>query len=171
MRGKPPAVPLTVSDRQRDILEKEYCKVNIRASFKQRVSIIVAGIQGVSISETGRDLGISLNTVRKWRRRWESAQEELCEFEYDQSGKPIKDHILRKKIDEILTDKPRSGAPKRITLSQEQQIVSLACEKPEKHGIEMDYWTNKMLAHVAIARKIVSSISPQYCGRILKKTV
>ena len=71
MRGKPPAVPLTVSDRQRDILEKEYCKVNIRASFKQRVSIIVAGIQGVSFSETGRDLGISLNTVRKWRRRWE----------------------------------------------------------------------------------------------------
>ncbi len=171
MQGKPPALPLTVSDRQSDILKKEYHKVNISASYKQRVCIVVAGIRGESISETGRNLGISLNTVRKWRRRWECAQEELYEFENDQSGTPVKDHILRKRIDEILSDKPRSGAPKRITLAQEQQIVSLACEAPEKHGIEMDYWTNEMLAHVAMARKIVDRISPQYTGRILKKTI
>lgn len=169
MRGKPPALPLTVSKRQGDILKKEYHKVSISFSYKKRVSIVVKGIHGMSISETARNLGIALNTVRKWRRRWKSAQEELCAYEYDESGKRVKDHVLRQRIKEILSDNPRSGTPKRITLSQEQQIVSLACEEPQKHDIEMDYWTNKMLAHVVKARKIVDSISPQYVGRILKK--
>ena len=171
MRGKPPALPLAVSTRQRDILEKQCRKVTISESYKERVSIIVSGINGVSISQTARNLGICLNTVRKWRRRWNSSQERLCGLEKDDTGGQVKNHVILKEIKQILSDNPRSGKPKRITLAQEQQIVSLACEKPENHDIEMDYWTNEMLAHVAMARKIVDSISPQYTGRILKKTL
>lgn len=170
MRGKPKALPLTVSTLQRDILEKECRKVKISGSFKERVSIIVAGIQGVSISQTARNLGVVPNTVRKWRRRWEASQEELLAFEEDNSSGRLKNHLILRKIKEILSDLYRSGTPKRITLAQEQQIVSLACEKPEDHGIEMDYWTREMLAHVAKAMKIVDSISPRYVGTILKKT-
>ncbi len=171
MRGIPTALPLTVNERQRDILEKEYHKVNIPSSYKQRVSIVVSGMEGKSIHETSRNLGVSLNTVRRWRRRWESGQEELRALEHDEQGIRVKDHVLRTKIkEEVLSDLPRSGAPKRITLAQEQQIVGLACEKLEDHDIEMDYWTREMLAHVAKARKIVDSISPRYVGTILKKT-
>ena len=78
--------------------------------------------------------------------------------------------FLRTKIKEILSDIPRSEAPKRITLAQEQQIVGLACEKPEDHDIQMDNWTREMLAHVSKAIKIVDTISPRYVGTILKKT-
>jgi len=170
MRGLPPSLPLTVSERQRSILEKEHRKTTIPFSYNQRISIILSGIEGKSIHETHRDLGISLNTVRKWRRRWESEQERLRAMEEDEQGRPIKDYLLGSHINGLLSDKPRSGAPKRISLAQEQQIVSLACEDPEKHGIPMDYWTREMLAHVAKATKIVDRISPRYISTILKKT-
>ncbi|TAG96581.1 MAG: helix-turn-helix domain-containing protein [Sphingobacteriales bacterium] len=68
-----------------------------------------------------------------------------------------------------LDDLPRSGAPKRISLSQEQQIVALACEKPRDHGVEMTNWTHEMLARVAISKGILESISSRYVGEILKK--
>jgi len=170
MRGLPPALPLTVSERQRSLLEKEDCKVNIPYLYKLRISIVLWGIKGKSIHETHRDLGVSLNMVRKWRRRWESEQERLKALEEDEQGRRVKDHLLVSHIKELMSDKPRSGAPKRITLAQEQQIVSLACEAPEEHGIQMDCWTSEMLAHVAKATKIVDTISPRYISIILKKT-
>ena len=171
MRGKPPALPLTVSTRQRDILEKECRKVKISESYKERISIVIDGINGLSISQTARNLGIALNTVRKWRRRWKDSHEELQALEEDNTTGRVKNHVILQRIKEILSDLPRSGSPKQITLAQEQQIVSLACEKPEDHGIEMDYWTQEMLAHVAKARKIVDSISQRYVGTILKKQI
>ena len=170
MRGLLPALQLTVSERQRCILEKEHRKVNNSYIYNQRISIVLSGIKGKSINETHRDLGVSLNTVRKWRGRWESGQERLRSLEKDEQGLRIKDYLLSSHINELLSDKPRSGAPKRITLAQEQQIVSLACEAPEKHNIQMDYWTREMLAHVAKAMKIVDTISPRYISTILKKT-
>jgi len=170
MRGLLPALPLTVSERQRYILEKEHRKVHISYMYNQRISIVLSGIKGKSINETHRDLGVSLNMVRKWRRRWESGQERLRALEEDEQGRQVKDYLLRSQINELLSDKPRSGAPKRITLAQEQQIVSLACESPEKHNIQMDYWTREMLAHVVKAMKIVDTISPRYISTILKKT-
>jgi hypothetical protein len=49
-------------------------------------------------------------------------------------------------IKDILSDLQRSGTPKKFTLIQEQQIVSLACDKPEHHGIVMTTWSQEMLA-------------------------
>ena len=43
-------------------------------------------MEGKSIHETSRNLGVSLNTVRRWRRRWESGQEELITLEHDEQG-------------------------------------------------------------------------------------
>ncbi len=36
-----------------------------------------------------------------------------------------------------LVDNPRSGAPKQISLEEQQQIVALASEKPADYGVEM----------------------------------
>ncbi len=135
----------------------EYREVNIQVSCKQRVSNIISGIQGMSLSETGQNLGISLNIVRKRRRRWKSVQEELNAFEHDESGKSKIIFYARGYLRYFRQSEERG--PKRTTLAQEQQIAIVGCEKPKKHGIEIDYWTNEMLAHVAIARKIVESIT------------
>ena len=77
---------------------------------------------------------------------------------------------LRESIKAVLSDKARSGKPKKFTLSQEQQIVSLACDKPENHGIIMTDWSQEMLAKVAVSKGLVESISQVQVGRILKKT-
>ena len=81
MRGVPKALPLTVNKVQRAILKKEEHKVNIPWAYKERISIVISGMEGKSIYETSRNLGVSLNTVRRWRRRWESGQEELITLE------------------------------------------------------------------------------------------
>ena len=81
----------------------------------------------------------------------------------------MSDYELLQEMLKSLNDLPRSGAPKRITLAQEQQIVALACEKPTDYGVEMTNWTLEMLAKEAIARCIIESISPRYVGEILKK--
>ena len=167
MRGKPPALPLTVNKRQLIILKKQFCKVNILESFKQRVGIILSGSEGKSISQTSKDIGVSRNKVSHWRDRWKFSYQELLFLESDES---IKDHEILKKIKEILTDKPRSGAPPRITLYQKELITALACKSPKDYGIPMTNWTHQMLAHVAMADNIVDKISKSHIGNILKKT-
>ncbi len=170
MRGKPPALPLTVSKRQREILEREFRKVKTPEFLKKRVGIIINGLKGVSNSQSAREFRITTATVRTWRNRWQSSYDELCAFEMEQRDRPISDHKLFQKIQEILSDNPRSGAPKRITLAERQQIVALACENPGMHGIPFTNWTHEMLAHVVVAKGIVDKISSSHIGNILKKT-
>jgi putative transposase len=68
----------------------------------------------------------------------------------------------------VVQDLPRSGAPERITVAQKQQIVSIACEKPDTYGIEMTDWTHEMLVKVVMAQGIVDTISRRHLGGILK---
>ena len=70
---------------------------------------------------------------------------------------------------DLLSDRPRSGTPRRITLSQRQQIVALACQAPEDFGIEMTQWNRAALAQVAADKGLVDTISPRYVSVVLKK--
>ena len=168
-RGRPPAPPIQISDRQYQIMKKEISKRSISYQNKIRFEIILLASQGKSNSQVKRDLGIALNTVRKWRRRWESAWKSLNTFESGIDGESPKDYELLGRIKTILSDNPRSGTPKQITLSQEKQITALACEKPEKYGVMMTQWNREMLAQTAVKLGIVKTISPRYISVILKK--
>lgn len=168
-RGKPPAPALPMTDRQYRLLEQEAGKRTTLRQYYERIPILLQGSKGQNNSQIARDLGISLNTVKSWRRRWQSSYKSLVGFEEGANGKGVSDYELLQEMLKRLDDLPRSGAPKRITLAQEQQIVALACEKPADYGVEMTDWTLEMLAKVAIAQGIVESISPQYVGGILKK--
>ena len=70
----------------------------------------------------------------------------------------------------VIKDAPRSGAPKKFTLAQEQAIVALACSKPRDYGIEMTDWNMEMLCNVAASKQIVESISTSQVSRLLKNT-
>lgn len=168
-RGLPPAAKLEMTERQRRLLEEEMCKRTTLRQYHERIPILLCSNDGKSISLVAKELKISLNTVRTWRRRWEAAYERLLEFEKGADGKSVKDHELLQQMLKLLNDRPRSGAPKTITLSQEQQIIALSCGKPTDHGVEMTTWTMEMLAQVAIAKGIIETISPRYVGKILKK--
>ncbi|MCB0837403.1 MAG: helix-turn-helix domain-containing protein [Bacteroidetes bacterium] len=134
-----------------------------------RAQILLLAHQGQSNSHIQRSLGISRNTVKVWRRRWEEVYPDLTEAEDLIKSNRLSQSDYRKQLVALLQDLPRPGSPKTFTLAQEQQIVALACDSPHHHGWEMTDWTHQMLAHVAMAKGIVASISSSQIGRILKK--
>ena len=172
MRGTPAALPLTVKPRIHSILERESKKDKISVSFKKRLLIILASIEGKSKYSIAEDLGVTKVMINQWRKRWSQSEPKIEQaIQNGYSSRPLKDHEILKMIGEILRDKPRSGTPKRIILEAEELIVALACDKPENHGIQMSQWTHEMLAHVAKAEAFVDQISPRHIGNILKKKV
>ncbi len=136
----------------------------------KRANILLLASKGISNAEVKRRLGSSINTIKAWRNRWESNYETLLEIELELNPVPKASKTLRESIIGVLSDKPRSGKPKKFTLAEEQQIVSLACDKPENHNIEVTTWSQEMLAQVAKAEGLVESISRAQVGRILKKS-
>lgn len=170
MRGTKSSLPLTVNSRLENLLKIEVKKTKIGWRYKQRLQIILQGIEGISKYRSRKILGVSRDVVNLWRSRW---QDSICMLlkasEEDSTKDSLKDHELVKLLKSVLTDQPRSGTPKRITLSQEEQIVALACDSPQNHGVEMTNWTHEMLAHVAKASGIVKTISASHVRNILKK--
>ena len=162
-RGHAPAPAIPMTEMQNQLLSRLGRQHKTPQQVAKRIRILLMAHEGHSNSHIKRELGISLNTVKSWRRRWLSEYEELLKFE--SAGESDYSQVLLS----VLKDIPRSGAPKVFTLAQEQQIVALACEKPVQHDIPISDWTYQMLAHVAIAKGIVATISPAQVGRILKK--
>lgn len=167
-RGKPAAPALNMTDRQRRLLSEERRKRTTLEQYHNRISILLYGQEGKSNSWVSRQLGIGLKKVKGWRKRWESQYSTLLDYEKGVDGAGVSDAALLQAILGVVQDLPRSDAPVRITLAQKQQIVALACEKPDAHGVLMTDWTHEMLAKVAMARGIVDAISRRHLGGILK---
>lgn len=167
-KGKP-APALLMSVRQRHLLEAESRKRTTLQQYHQRILIVLYGQEGKSNSWVSGHLGISLNTVKSWRSRWVSQYSSLLDYEKGGQGEGVNDTELLGAMLAVLSDLPRSGVPARITLAQKQQIVALACEKPDTYGVQMTDWSHEMLVKVVIAQGIVDTISRRHLGGILKK--
>ncbi len=168
-RGQAPAPAIPMTLLQQSLLQEIALKHTTSQQQAKRVNILLLANQGYSNADVKREVKVSLNTVKAWRNRWLSSVESLNNYEsfVSQGQATILDY--RKLLIKFLTDQFRSGAPKIFTLAQEQQIITLACKKPRDYQIEMTDWTHQMLAHVAISKGIVASISSRQVGRILKK--
>lgn len=167
-RGSSAAAPIEMSTRHYSLLDKERSRHKCGRQLYKRIDIVLRCSDGQSNKHIARELGMSVNTVKSWRKRWQSSYEKLKAFELGKDGKGINDTLLSAKLLEILSDAPRSGTPCRISMAQKQQIVALACGPPRDHGIEMNNWTLVKLAEVAVDKQIVSTISSSYVGKILK---
>ncbi|MEM6379784.1 MAG: helix-turn-helix domain-containing protein [Bacteroidota bacterium] len=168
-RGQAPAAPIAMTPLQKEILQDIERQHKTSQQIAKRIKILLMANQGQSNSHIKRELDISLNTVKSWRKRWEAAYDDLVSYESYLENQEGSLSDLGKRLISILKDLPRPGAPKTITLAQEKQIIALACESPADYQIEMTDWTLAMLAKVAIAKGIVATISSRQVGRILKK--
>ena len=167
-RGTAPAPAIDVSPRQYNILDKEQNRSTCDRRNYQRINIILLASKGIPNKQVALQLEITLNTVKKWRNRWQSSFSTLTEFEKGSDGTGISDTVLLKKMLEILKDQARSGAPCQITASQKEQIIAIACEAPEDYGIIKTNWTLDDLRRVVLEKQIVSTITSVYVGRLLK---
>lgn len=169
-RGKAPAPAIAMTPLQISLFRKAGSKRTIERQFSTRIALLLRAQQGESINQISRDLGLAVNTVKLWRRRWQGCYEQLCEYERQMPSQALSEHDYRQVLLNQLRDSPRSGTRKQISLAAEQQIIALASEKPQDYGVEMSSWTHQMLAKVAIAQGIVKQVSARHVGNILKKT-
>jgi transposase len=167
--GSAPAPAITMSERQYKLLKQEQSKRKTSRQNYIRITILLRASQGDSNKQIAREEFLALSTVKTWRRRWNSVVEELLEFEKGISGQGVSDYELLQKLLEVIKDRPRSGAPARISMAQKQQIRALACEAPEDYGLVMTNWTRQTLAKAAVDQGIVERISARHIGNILKK--
>ena len=66
-----------------------------------------------------------------------------------------------------LHERPRSGAPTKLTMEQETALIALACSTPpEGHR----RWTVRLLAEEAVKRGLVPGVVAETLRQILKKT-
>lgn len=155
---------LTLSHRQRIILQSMASSRTIPFRLVLRAKIILAMDDGTNNLQIARHFHINRETVRDWRATWLSNSEKLQQTEVASDD----DKPLARLIQDILTDKPRSGAPATFTAEQICQIIALACENPADSLRPISHWTPRELAEEVIKRNIVDSISVRSVGRFLK---
>lgn len=149
---KPARVDLTDTERQG--LEQLIHRHSTRQQIALRARVVLQAATGKNNAEIAKSLNISIDAVRRWRRRWLTVQ-------------PIA--LTDLSVEERLEDLPRPGAPPRLTADQICRIEELACEKPEKSGRPISHWTGREIAEEFIQRGIVETISARHASRLLKK--
>lgn len=156
---------LQVTEKQEIILQRILRRTTSPQNLVLRAKIVQVGTEyGRRDTQIGRDLDCNPQTVRTWRHRWLTAWEKLVEIEESTTDQELEAAII-----EVLSDRPRSGAPAKFTAEEVCQIISIACEKPSLSGRPITEWTPRELADEVVKREIVESISPTQVGRFLKR--
>ncbi len=132
-----------LSDEEREKLQNHTHKGKSFARSVTRARVLLQADAGRSDLEIVDALGVSKSTVARLRK------------EYCQEG-----------LDSILNEKPRSGAPPKISGKAKAQLITIACSEPPEGRSR---WTLQLLADRLVEMKEVDSISSMSVCRILKK--
>ena len=155
---------LRITERQQDVLKEISNSTTSALRLVQRATVILLAFAGEDNQDIAKEVGFNRNAVAKWRRRWAKAWHKLILIECEQSRAG-----LRRSVEDVLADAPRSGCPGTFTPEQVTLILALACEPPEKSGRPITHWTSHELADEARKRGIVESISASQVGRYLRE--
>ena len=128
---------IVLGKRRRKRLERIVARASSPQHLVARARIVLAAWRGEANARIARDLGVCVDTVRRWRRR------------FRRGGIPA------------LLDRPRSGRPPVYGISDQLLIVATVTEAPP----EVDsHWTHRSLAR-CLAEPV--GISASQIGRIL----
>ena len=129
------AVPVMLSAGERTALKKRVRGAKTAWRDRLRAQIVLAAARGRDNARIAADLQITVDTVRKWRRR----------FAVRGLGG--------------LADLPRPGRPRRIGELDRAAVVALACQLPAATGVPLGRWTGPELAAELTARGLASPMS------------
>src|SRR5215831_559889 len=129
--GRPISV-LTLSDEERDALERWARRPMTAQALAQRARLVLACARGRTNTQVARELRLTKQTVGKWRSRF-----------------------LVGRLDGLL-DEPRPGAPRLITDAAVEHVVTLTLETKPR---EATHWsTRAMAARCGLSQSTVSRI-------------
>ena len=160
MSGKAAKIQLT--EKQQIILQQIERSTTAPQRLIQRAGIILMGLAGSLNEDIANKIGLARKQVGLWRRRWQQSFEALVAIECRESQA-----ALRRAIEDVLSDAPRSGSTGTFTAEQVTKILAVACEPPEQSGRPIDRWTHRELRDEVVHRGIVPSISVAQVGRYL----
>jgi transposase len=138
----PRAVPVTLTASQRKTLSKRVRGARTPYRDWLRAQIVLAAARGRDNARISAGLGVSINTVRKWRGRFAVAG-----------------------LDG-LADRPRPGRPRRISALDRAAAVALACQLPAVTGVPLARWTGPDLL-TELAGQVTGPMSLSSLRRIL----
>lgn len=162
MSGK--AARIRITEKQQLELQLIQRSTTSASRLVQRASIILLASEGMLNTNISQTLKLGRQQVGLWRRRWQQSQDALLLIECFETRAE-----LRRQIQDVLSDAPRSGSPGRFTSEQVVQIIATACESPELSGRPVDRWTHRELTDEVIDRNIVDSISQSHVGNLLRQ--
>lgn len=128
----PAAVPVTLAASERKILKKRVRGAKTCWRDRLRAQVVLAAARGRGNERIAADLGICVNTVRKWRGRF---------ARHGLGG---------------LKDLPRSGRPRSISEAARAAVVALACQLPSATGVPLARWSGPELRHELETQGLVS---------------
>jgi transposase len=124
--------PVVLSDEERSVLYGWSRRRKTAQALVLRSRIVLRCAEGGSIGEVAADVGVSRNTVSKWRLRF------------------VRDRL------EGLTDEPRPGRPRLITDERVEEVIGKTLE--ETPGQDTHWSTRSMAQAVGISQSAVSRI-------------
>lgn len=128
----PRRIEITVTDEQREELERWRRRTKTAHALARRARIILLAADGVSSTAIAQTVGVSRPTVGKWRRRF---SEGGCD---------------------ALLDEPRPGAPRRVTDAEVERVVRLTLESTPR---DATHWSVRSMAEATgIGRTTVHEI-------------
>ena len=129
----PKLEPLVLSAQERQVLEGWARRRKTSQALALRSRIVLASADGASVTAVAAELGVSRDTVRKWRGRFQVSRLEG------------------------LSDEPRPGAPRKISDEQVELVITKTLE--ERGPGEDTHWsTRSMAAATGISQSAVSRI-------------
>lgn len=158
----PSARPVTLSERQRGVLEPLTRAGSTPQAIATRARIVLAAADGQSNRGLAQRLQLARNTVQAWRDRWVAAAEALAAADLEGD-----DRALLAVVRGVLADASRPGGPATFTPEQRCQVMAVACEPPGDSGRPLSQWTPRELADEAVKRTIVPRLSARTVGRFL----
>jgi transposase len=140
-RRSPFVIDLSDADRVR--LEAVVRKQTAERRQVVRARIVLAAAGGVENAVIAERVGVALNTVIKWRKRF---------FAEGMAG---------------LIDQKRSGRPRSFSPVVVTEVKALACQLPASTGVPLSRWSCKDLAAELVGQSVVEAISASTVWRIL----
>src|SRR5271168_1052589 len=137
------AVLVMLSAGERKTLKKRVRGAKTAHRDRLRAQIVLSAACGRDNARIARDLGISQDTVRKWRGRF--------------AGRGL----------DGLADLPRPGRPRRISELTRAAVVALACQLPAATGVPLSRWTGPELLAEIIKAGLGRQLSASSVLRIL----
>jgi hypothetical protein len=160
MSGK--AAKIMLTEEQHSILQQIIRSTTAPQRIVQRARLIILAFGGMFNGAISGTVGLRPKQIGLWRRRWSRSFDALVAIECRESRA-----ALRRAIEDVLGDAPRSGSVGKFTAEQVTQVLAVACESPGQSERPIDEWTGRELADELVQRGIVSSISTSQVNRYL----